>query len=420
MIRAIIPSTITAKKASRRLAAARLSPSFKTTADHLRFRPKSTLTASSRNMIVIRRNNQAVSKRQQHKKSTLAISGKNNTTTATEQLSSQQIRSIFLSAAIPMVGFGFMDNFVMITAGQAIDNSLGVQMGLATMVSYRLCIDLQCVTRKAKELNSRLFLFKLLQTAAAMGQVVSDVSGVMFGDTLARLFKVSSAQLSASQRKLAAVHRLRLAGAVLGVIAGCTLGATALYIVPDRNNQHDNGSSAAIMENSSSSNSVHHQQQKEVQIKEQLLYRLQKVLNDVMTNQEEKWYSRDARCTLYVNETLSSCIPSNSDNSLKQYFGKNKVIGRGSPAIIDRLDGGGENKDEKDSAAIIRSTKESRCIVFTNTIYVPVLADNNISDSNILGILKVELQNGSFYSGSEIKDAKRVARNLGFFMNHMM
>jgi len=390
MIRAIIPSTITAKKASRRLAAARLSPSFKTTADHLRFRPKSTLTASSRNMIVIRRNNQAVSKRQQHKKSTLAISGKNNTTTATEQLSSQQIRSIFLSAAIPMVGFGFMDNFVMITAGQAIDNSLGVQMGLATM------------------------------TAAAMGQVVSDVSGVMFGDTLARLFKVSSAQLSASQRKLAAVHRLRLAGAVLGVIAGCTLGATALYIVPDRNNQHDNGSSAAIMENSSSSNSVHHQQQKEVQIKEQLLYRLQKVLNDVMTNQEEKWYSRDARCTLYVNETLSSCIPSNSDNSLKQYFGKNKVIGRGSPAIIDRLDGGGENKDEKDSAAIIRSTKESRCIVFTNTIYVPVLADNNISDSNILGILKVELQNGSFYSGSEIKDAKRVARNLGFFMNHMM
>jgi len=392
MIRAIIPSTITAKKASRPLAAARLSPSFKTTVDHLRFRPKSTLAASSRNMIVIRRNNQAVSKRQQHKKSTLAISGKNNTTTATEQLSSQQIRSIFLSAAIPMVGFGFMDNFVMITAGQAIDNSLGVQMGLATM------------------------------TAAAMGQVVSDVSGVMFGDTLARLFKVSSAQLSASQRELAAVqiHRLRLAGAILGVIAGCTLGATALYIVPDRNNQHDNGSSAAIMENSSSSNSVNHQQQKEVQIKEQLLYRLQKVLNDVMTNQEEKWYSRDARCTLFVNEPSSNSIPSNSDDSLKRYFGKNKVIGRGSPAIIDRLDGRGENKDEQDSAAIIQSVKESRCIVFTNTIYVPVLADNNISDSNILGILKVELQNGSFYSGSKINDAKRVARNLGFFMNHMM
>jgi len=405
MIRTIIPSTITVKEGSRRLAAARLSPSYKTTVDHLRLRPKSTLVNSSRNTIVIRRNNQTVSKRQQHKKSTLAISGKSNTTTttttATEQLSSKQIRSIFLSAAIPMVGFGFMDNFVMITAGQAIDNSLGVQMGLATM------------------------------TAAAMGQVVSDVSGVMFGDTLARLFKVSSAQLSASQRELAAVqiHRLRLAGAILGVIAGCTLGAAALYIVPDRNTQHDNGSSSAIMENSSSnsssssssgSNSVHHQQQKEVQIKEQLLHRLQKVLNDVMTNQEEKWYSRDARCTLFVNEPSSNSIPSNSDDSLKRYFGKNKVIGRGSPAIIDRLDGRGENKDEKDSAAIIQSVKESRCIVFTNTIYVPVLAHNNISNSNILGVLKVELQNGSFYSGSEINDAKRVARNLGFFMNHMM
>mmetsp|Transcript_46542 Transcript_46542/g.53820 ORF Transcript_46542/g.53820 Transcript_46542/m.53820 type:complete len:241 (+) Transcript_46542:81-803(+) len=230
MIRTIIPSTITVKEGSRRLAAARLSPSYKTTVDHLRLRPKSTLVNSSRNTIVIRRTNQTVSKRQQHKKSTLAISGKSNTTTtttATEQLSSKQIRSIFLSAAIPMVGFGFMDNFVMITAGQAIDNSLGVQMGLATM------------------------------TAAAMGQVVSDVSGVMFGDTLARLFKVSSAQLSASQRELAAVqiHRLRLAGAILGVIAGCTLGATALYIVPDRNTQHDNGSSSAIMENSSSNSS---------------------------------------------------------------------------------------------------------------------------------------------------------------------
>ena len=134
MMRAIIPSTITVKEGSRRLAAAR----------YLRLRPKSTLVNSCRYTIVIRRNNQTVSKRQQYKKSTMAISGKNNTTTtaavdaaaATEQLTLQQIRSIFLSAAIPMVGFGFMDNFVMITAGQAIDNSLGVQMGLATMVSY--------------------------------------------------------------------------------------------------------------------------------------------------------------------------------------------------------------------------------------------------------------------------------------------
>lgn len=44
-----------------------------------------------------------------------------------------------------MVGFGFMDNFIMVQAGGYIDATLGVQLGLATL------------------------------TAAAMGQVVSDV-----------------------------------------------------------------------------------------------------------------------------------------------------------------------------------------------------------------------------------------------------
>ena len=59
------------------------------------------------------------------------------------------------------------------------------------------------------------------QTAAAMGQVISDVSGVMFGDTLGRLFNISSAQLTTSQKKLKLVSRTRLLGAVIGVTVGC-------------------------------------------------------------------------------------------------------------------------------------------------------------------------------------------------------
>ena len=34
-----------------------------------------------------------------------------------------------------MIGFGAMDNFVMIQAGQYIDSTLGVQLGLATMTA---------------------------------------------------------------------------------------------------------------------------------------------------------------------------------------------------------------------------------------------------------------------------------------------
>ncbi|OEU10536.1 hypothetical protein FRACYDRAFT_271072 [Fragilariopsis cylindrus CCMP1102] len=198
MHRAIIPSsTITARC---RLVT-RLTSSSSCTK-----RPKSTTCVS-------RPQPSPKQRQQRHKKSTLAMHNNNNSnngihnnsnTGQQHKLTPQQIQSVFLSATIPMIGFGFMDNFVMITAGNAIDNSIGVQMGLATM------------------------------TAAAIGQVVSDVSGVMFGDTLSRVFKISSAQLTETQRKFAVVRRLRLAGAVLGVITGCTLGATALYFVPDR------------------------------------------------------------------------------------------------------------------------------------------------------------------------------------------
>jgi hypothetical protein len=34
-----------------------------------------------------------------------------------------------------MVGFGFMDNMVMIQAGQYIDSTIGVQLGLATLTA---------------------------------------------------------------------------------------------------------------------------------------------------------------------------------------------------------------------------------------------------------------------------------------------
>ena len=108
----------------------------------------STAPASmNRNTIYTNRPNNTsliLTKQQRHKKSTMIVDGRPLIETKTktikstiEQLSSNQIRSIFLSAAIPMVGFGFMDNFVMITAGQAIDNTLGIRFGLATMVRLR-------------------------------------------------------------------------------------------------------------------------------------------------------------------------------------------------------------------------------------------------------------------------------------------
>lgn len=58
-----------------------------------------------------------------------------------QKLSWRQIQTIMLSSALPMVGFGFMDNFVMIQAGSYIDSTLGVQFGLTTMTAAAMGPD---------------------------------------------------------------------------------------------------------------------------------------------------------------------------------------------------------------------------------------------------------------------------------------
>ena len=66
-----------------------------------------------------------------------------STTAAKEETSSllpkhpttQQLRIVALRYAIPMIGFGFMDNLVMIQAGDAIDQTFGVALGISTMTA---------------------------------------------------------------------------------------------------------------------------------------------------------------------------------------------------------------------------------------------------------------------------------------------
>ena len=75
------------------------------------------------------------------------LSGAASTAVVVEAPTSRRLRIVALRSAVPMVGFGFMDNLVMIQAGEAIDMSIEVTFGLSTM------------------------------TAAGFGQCVSDVAG---------------------------------------------------------------------------------------------------------------------------------------------------------------------------------------------------------------------------------------------------
>ncbi|CAJ1423047.1 unnamed protein product [Effrenium voratum] len=115
-----------------------------------------------------------------------------------------QLRAHAINSAVPMVAFGFMDNTVMLHAGNAIDATLGVTFGLSTLA------------------------------AAACGQVCSDMAGVTFGgviEALALKVGLPSAHLSEDQLSTGMVKRVGLLGSLAGVFTGCSLGLLNLFII---------------------------------------------------------------------------------------------------------------------------------------------------------------------------------------------
>lgn len=116
----------------------------------------------------------------------------------------EELRIVAYRAAIPMVGFGFMDNLVMITAGEAIDSTLGVALGISTM------------------------------TAAGFGQCCSDVAGNLSGGTVdaaVTRMKLQHHGLSEDQLDLKVSRMYKLLGACVGVVTGCLLGMSCLLFI---------------------------------------------------------------------------------------------------------------------------------------------------------------------------------------------
>ena len=105
---------------------------------------------------------------------------------------------------VPFVAFGFVDNTVLIYAGDAIDRSVGVAFGLSSLA------------------------------AAAMGQIFSDTSGVLFGSTIedaALRLGLTMPQLTETQQLARATRFASTAGKVFGVVLGCSLGLVNLLFI---------------------------------------------------------------------------------------------------------------------------------------------------------------------------------------------
>lgn len=119
--------------------------------------------------------------------------------------SKRDLRLNAFITGVPFVGFGFMDNSILIIAGESIDANLGVVLGIST-----LC-------------------------AAAFGNIISNVAGVGMAtyieDFCSRYLKLPTPKLSQAQRKLRSVRLSGQVGTAIGITIGCVLGMFPLLFM---------------------------------------------------------------------------------------------------------------------------------------------------------------------------------------------
>lgn len=118
-----------------------------------------------------------------------------------------QLRLVALQATIPFIGFGIMDNALMIIAGDAIDSSMCVTFGFSTMC------------------------------AAAIGNIISDLAGVGLGtiiEDFAEKLKLPVAVLTHSQRQLRSVRFANQFGNAIGLTIGCIIGMFPLLFIDSK------------------------------------------------------------------------------------------------------------------------------------------------------------------------------------------
>ncbi|NXH65067.1 TMM65 protein, partial [Rhabdornis inornatus] len=121
-----------------------------------------------------------------------------------------QLRHVFFHSALPFVGFGFLDNAIMIAAGTQIELSIGVVLGISTMAG-----------------NNTFFSSLFLPPAAALGNLVSDLAGLGLAgyvEALASRLGLSIPDLTPKQADMWQTRLSAHLGKAIGVTIGCILG----------------------------------------------------------------------------------------------------------------------------------------------------------------------------------------------------
>lgn len=124
-----------------------------------------------------------------------------------EEPAREQLRLVTMQATIPFIGFGIMDNALLILAGDAIDSSLCVVLSLSTMC------------------------------AAAIGNIISDVAGIALGTVIEDIttqLKLPVATLTHAQRQLRSVRLANQFGNAIGITIGCIIGMFPLLWIDSK------------------------------------------------------------------------------------------------------------------------------------------------------------------------------------------
>ena len=118
----------------------------------------------------------------------------------------RQLSGVAVAAGLPFLGFGLVDNLIMITAGEGIDATLGLRLGLTTMAS------------------------------AGLGNLVADIVGVSATQQIKELSRrtkwAQPPRLSTLQQAMTRVRIAKMVGAASFVSFGCLVGMVPLAFFP--------------------------------------------------------------------------------------------------------------------------------------------------------------------------------------------
>ncbi|XP_070133279.1 transmembrane protein 65 isoform X2 [Drosophila bipectinata] len=121
--------------------------------------------------------------------------------------SAGQLYSIFFVNAVPFIAFGFLDNFIMIIAGEYIELSLGQVVAISTMAT------------------------------AGLGNTISDIMGITLATYVengCQILGLKQPMLTPAQFDLKSSKRATSFGRIIGITAGCLLGMCPLWFMDEK------------------------------------------------------------------------------------------------------------------------------------------------------------------------------------------